>query len=99
MERWPNSPESARFTITHGQAIKDPQARPKYQEERVEAIKAGGEVLIIRGFGGTGEQNFDDNGLVIDLYMLGESIGFIEGTAEAFVEEVSQEGFQIYDYI
>jgi hypothetical protein len=89
-ERLSESSESNRFKISHEEAIKNISVRPKYQRERIDAIKQGRTVLVIRGFEGS-EQSFDDSGIVYDLYINGERKGFIDGS--------EQDGFLLYDFM
>jgi hypothetical protein len=97
-EGGPSSPESSRFTITHERAIKDPEVRLQYQAGRVGQIRAGEQVFMIYGFGDP-DRSFDFRRIVMGFYLDGESRGYIEGTAEAFIDGATLDGFQIYDFI
>lgn len=84
-EKFPGSVEPPRPTITHDEAIRYPEFRNSYVAERVELIKLGEPVWMLR--------NFDDDsdmerGTVLDYYQGGGLRGYVDGN--------ELDGFQVY---
>ena len=72
-----SSAEPPRPTISHDEAIRHPELRKQYREERVALIKSGEPVWMVQGLGLAGEMETDITAL--EYYQGGGKRGYIEG--------------------